>query len=141
MRSIQTLFASLVALGGLGPAQAQQTFNLDPAEAHRRVAEGQLTLIDVRRPDEWAQTGLPHGAIGATLQDANFVTLVLAAVDGDTRAPVAVICRSGARSLTAQKKLKEAALSNVFNVTEGMSGSRGTGPGWLARGLAVTPSN
>ena len=83
------------------------------------VASGDVTLIDVRRPNEWAETGMAEGAIGATLQDADFIDQVRAALGGDTSKPVALICRSGGRSATAQKKLEAAGFSQVTNVTGG----------------------
>lgn len=62
---------------------------------------------------------MAEGAIGATLQDSDFLDQILAAVDGDKTRPVALICRSGARSAKAQKMLVEAGYTSVLNVTGG----------------------
>ncbi len=109
--------------------------------AHQRTQSGELTLIDVREPHEWASTGLPQGAVGATLQDEDFVDQVLAAVGGDKSAPIALSCRTGRRSERAAKVLSEAGFTDVSNLREGFVGRTGSGPGWKARGLPVESYN
>ena len=49
----QTAFAQSV------PTQGGE---LSPPQAHALATSGQITLIDVRRPDEWASTGSGEGA-------------------------------------------------------------------------------
>lgn len=93
------------------------------------------TLIDVRQPTEWAATGLPASAKGVSLTRPDFIEAVLAEVGGDKSRPVAVICRSGARSVQAADKLVAAGFTNVTNVGDGMIGREGVGVGWLAAKL------
>jgi rhodanese-related sulfurtransferase len=111
-------------------------------EARRLTEGGSLTLIDVRSPTEWRQTGVPEGALAITIHDARgeagFVEAVLAAVGGDRDRPIAVICASGVRSHRAQQWLADNGFRNVADVREGMLG-RGDDPGWLDRGLPVEP--
>jgi rhodanese-related sulfurtransferase len=66
----------------------------------------------------------------------SFMDDLLAAVDGDKDAPIAIICRTGNRTTFTQRALMKQGFTNVFNVKEGMAGS-GAGPGWLRRGLPV----
>jgi rhodanese-related sulfurtransferase len=107
-------------------------------EAAERAARGELVLVDIRRPDEWAATGIPEPAATATLEDPGFVAAVTAAAGGDLARPVALICRSGARSARGAALLAERGFSRLSHVGEGMAGSA-AGPGWLARGLPVRP--
>ena len=107
-----------------------------PADAaHKLVQRGEMILIDVRTPTEWAMTGMPRDSIGATLQDVDFLAQARGAVLGDLEYPVAVICRSGNRSSEAAKRLAQAGFTHVFDVAEGMTGHEGTGDGWIKRGL------
>ncbi len=115
---------------------------LSAPDAHRLTTTGETTVIDVRSPFEWLQTGIPEGALAITIHDprgeAGFVEAVLAAVDGDRNASIALICASGVRSHRAQQWLKDRGFSDVADVSEGMLG-RGAAPGWLDRGLPTEP--
>lgn len=115
---------------------------LSAPDAQRLAAAGELTLIDIRTPEEWRQTGVardaklvnmvhPGGADG-------FVSEVLKQVDGDADAPIALICRTGNRTTQIQRLLVSRGFSQVYNITEGMVGSS-AGPGWIKRGLPVDP--
>jgi len=115
---------------------------LSAPDAQRLAAAGELTLIDIRTPEEWRQTGVardaklvnmvhPGGADG-------FVSEVLKQVDGDADAPIALICRTGNRTTQIQRLLVSRGFSQVYNITEGMVGSS-VGPGWIKRGLPVDP--
>lgn len=125
----------LIALLG-GPAGAADELSLGAAEALRRVEAGELTLIDIRRPDEWRQTGLPRGAVGIDMRRPDFVEAVLRQVGGDRDAAIAIICRTGNRTARVQRLLREQGFSRVYNLSEGMAGSA-AGPGWLRQGLPV----
>ena len=104
------------------------------------IQAGKLTLIDVRTPDEWKETGVAQGAARIDMNQprgaAGFVDEVLKRTKGDKNAPVALICRSGNRSTQMQSLLQAQGFTKVFNVREGMSGG-GAGPGWLRRGLPL----
>lgn len=125
-----------VLLGG--PALAADELALDATEALRRVEVGELTLIDIRRPDEWRQTGLPRGAVGIDLRRPDFAEAVLRQVGGDRAAAIAIVCRTGNRTARAQRLLREQGFSRVYELREGIAGSA-VGPGWLRRGLPVEP--
>jgi len=118
---------------------------LAPETAKTRADQGELTVIDVRLPQEWAQTGLPEGAKGVSLQNPatfevrpGFVADVLRAVDGNRERPIALICARGNRSAFARDLLERAGFANVHDISEGMIGGE-NGPGWLARDLPIEP--
>lgn len=111
--------------------------HLTAPEALELVQAGQITLIDIRRPDEWARTGLPQGAVALDMRRADFGSALLAALEGDRSAPVALICARGVRSARLGAALRKAGFENLMEVPEGMLGS-GAGPGWVKRGLPVT---
>ena len=114
-------------------------------EAPRAAAlaeAGELIVVDVRGPGEWAQTGVPRGAVEVSLfpspgtTNRNFIDQVLAAVGGDKSRPIATICATGVRSSMAGDILRKAGFTAVYDIAEGMQGSK-SGPGWLRRGLPV----
>lgn len=123
------------------PIQAEE---LSAPEAYARASAGEITLIDVRRPSEWRQTGLPAHGEAITIHDPEglpaFVRKIAALLDNDPARPVALICASGVRSSYAEKLLEQAGFTAVYNVTEGMMGGR-AGPGWLKRDLPTALVN
>lgn len=131
---------AVLLLGALlgGPVLAADELALDATEALRRVEAGELTLIDIRRPDEWRQTGLPRGAVGIDLRRPDFAEAVLRQVGGDRGAAIAIVCRTGNRTARVQRLLREQGFSRVYELREGIAGSA-AGPGWLRRGLPVEP--
>lgn len=108
-----------------------------PVQAHALAGEGEIFLVDIRRPDEWAETGVGEGAIPIDMRRADFVEALIAATAEDPDRPVALICARGVRSSQLTARLAAGGMTNLVDVPEGMLGSR-AGPGWLKRGLPVT---
>lgn len=133
-----TLAAGAVLLISLSGCAQESGPSVAAPEAWSQAQAGQLTLIDIRRPDEWKQTGVAKGALEINMAHpqgaAGFVKQVEAELGGNKHAPVGLICRTGNRTTQMQKVLTDAGFTNVVNIKEGMAGS-GAGPGWLARGL------
>lgn len=134
------LCGGIVAAKTLIPGEGR----LAAPEAHAMATRGEIRLLDVRAEREWRETGLPKGAVGASIHHpegrAGFVAAALAAVDGDRDRAVATIATTGVRSTRAQAWLIEAGFTRVYNVKEGMFGrydETGAQPGWLNRGLPV----
>jgi len=140
---------ALVALtaGGFVAADGQNLFYtaitedfpggiLSAPAAHAKAVAGEITLIDIRRPDEWERTGSGEGAHRIDLRVDNFAALVQEAAGGDLDAPVALICARGVRSARTSNQLIDAGFTNIIDVPEGMLGSA-AGPGWLERGLPL----
>ena len=112
--------------------------SLAAPDAYAQAQAGKLTLIDIRRPDEWRQTGVAKDALQINMAqgDAGFVAQVAAETGGDKNAPIGLICRTGNRTTQMQQVLREAGFTQVYNIKEGMAGSA-AGPGWIARGLPL----
>ncbi|MBM2576449.1 rhodanese-like domain-containing protein [Jannaschia sp. Os4] len=130
-----------LAAGGLaaGYALTRDRFEGDaatPPEALAAATSGDLVLVDIRRPDEWARTGLPAPAHGIDMRRDDFVDALLELTGGARDRPVALICARGVRSDRMSARLAEAGFTRIVDVPEGMLGSR-AGPGWLERGLPV----
>ena len=92
-----------------------------------------LTVVDVRTPPEWQQTGVVAGSKLVPLSnDAGFLKAMDMAADPSR--PVVLICRSGNRSGVAARMLEARYPGRkIYNIREGMNG-------WLAaRQPVVTP--
>jgi rhodanese-related sulfurtransferase len=141
-RKRMLLWALAVWLAAPGPLAAADArpVALAADTAFAEAAEGALTVVDIRTPQEWRQTGIPRGATAVTLHDpqgpAGFLRKILALVDGDKGRPIALLCTSGSRSAWAAALLQRQGFAAVYNVAEGMLGN-GRAPGWLRRGLPV----
>ena len=133
--------AVTVGTAAVLPARAGQA-RLSAPEAHERLRKGEILLLDIRRADEWRDTGIAEGATTLSMHDpagpTGFLNAVLQAVEMNRDRPIALICASGVRSSWAQRFLQANGFTRVDNVIEGMLG-RGKAPGWIRRGLPVTP--
>ena len=129
--------ATGLAGGAVVAARARDRFDgatIAPADALARARAGDLLLVDVRRPDEWAATGVPEGGHPLDMRRDDFEAALLALAAGDRDRAVALICARGVRSDRVAARLAAVGFTRVLDVSEGMLGSR-AGPGWVARGL------
>jgi rhodanese-related sulfurtransferase len=109
---------------------------IDPVLAHKLAVSGEITLLDIRRPDEWRKTGSGQGANRLDMRRKDFVAALDVLLKGDRSKPVALICARGVRSNRMSEKLKVAGFTNIIDVPEGMLGSK-AGPGWIKRKLPL----
>lgn len=107
---------------------------LDNAGLARMVESGAL-VIDIRRPEEWRQTGVVEGSHLITAFDArgrmlpDFPERFSAITDPEQ--PVVLICRTGNRTDALGRLLAEdAGYQQVFNVSRGIVS-------WIGGGGAV----
>jgi rhodanese-related sulfurtransferase len=113
---------------------------LSPPDAWTLAEKGELTIIDVRTPPEWAWTGVPKTAHRSNWWQLSgrdgFLEDVLEIAGNHRNRRIALICARGVRSSEATRFLKEQGFTNVADIGEGMLGSR-AGPGWLGRQLPL----
>ncbi|SEW42304.1 Rhodanese-related sulfurtransferase [Cognatiyoonia koreensis] len=152
MISRRRALQGLVGLGAIGVAAfvgpdlfyaaitpTSEARTLTPPEAYDAAKAGQIILVDIRRPDEWASTGSPEGGHRVDLRTADFAQTLAMLVDGNKDAPIALICARGVRSARTSNMLLEAGFTNIIDVPEGMLGSP-AGPGWIRRELPLDHS-
>jgi rhodanese-related sulfurtransferase len=88
---------------------------ITPAEVQHRQAEGaNLTLLDVREPQEYAEA---HVA-GSTMIPLGQLAFQLAKLPKDR--PIVVLCRSGNRSGVAAQMLRRQGFTDVHNLRGGI---------------------
>ena len=98
--------------------------NIDNNQLAQMMKDG-VTLVDIRRKEEWQQTGIIKGAKTITFFDKygrinpNFVSEFKALVKPDQ--PVALICRTGNRTRAASQAIsQQLGYKKVYNVSHGM---------------------
>ena len=99
--------------------------NLDNPQL-QLMLEDNVPLYDIRRPEEWRQTGVIEGSQLLTFVDAggrvqaDFLNRFTAAVGKDDT--VILICRTGSRTSTLARYLVEQmGYTQVFNVRHGIT--------------------
>ncbi|MEL7182702.1 MAG: rhodanese-like domain-containing protein [Pseudomonadota bacterium] len=107
---------------------------MTPEEVLAAVKANEVHLIDIRRPDEWAATGVPAGGHPIDMRRPDFLTALQEVTHGRVDVPIALICARGVRSDRLSARLTDAGFTQIVDVPEGMLGSA-AGPGWLGRGL------
>lgn len=109
---------------------------LSVAQAYAQATQGDIWLIDIRRPDEWQRTGVGEGAFPVDMRRKDFVQALALVTKAAPSRPVALICARGVRSARLGQAMREAGYANIIDVPEGMLGSS-AGQGWLKSGLPV----
>jgi len=127
----------LLVLLAAVPAQGGVDVTAISVDDLARYRDAGVTVIDVRRDDEWRSTGVIDGSALITAFDSNgrlnpdFVAEVVRVADPAT--PVALICRSGRRSAVAAQLLKEeAGFTQAWTVNGGMNA-------WIGSRKPVAP--
>lgn len=111
---------------------------LGAEQAYARSLAREILLIDIRHPDEWAETGIATTAVPITMhQDISvFLRKIREAQSGHPATGLALICAQGSRSRYMQRFLYRVGFRSVMDVSEGMIGGP-AGKGWIASKLPV----
>lgn len=102
----------LLMLGACGNAGYK---NVSQEEAKKLIDKKEVTVLDVRTPEEFQQGHIP----GATLIPVQILDGSLGELDKDTA--YLVVCRSGNRSVQASDILTNNGFTQVYNMTGGMN--------------------
>ncbi len=137
--------AALATIPG-APLLAQQAsspntapfYQITASEAHEQAASGEIVLVDIRTPEEWAETGIGEGAIPLDMREDDFVKKLVALRLANPEKPIALICRTGNRSQFVVSALAGQGFPGLVDVPEGMAGGP-RGKGWIPTGLPTIP--
>lgn len=118
--------------------------DISPQKAHEWMISGQAVLVDVRTDAEREWVGFVPGAVAVAWKqwpgmalNADFDQAIRQAAEGRT---LALLCRSGVRSVAAAKRASELGLT-AYNILGGFEGDpddqahRGHKNGWRHAGL------
>ena len=126
-------FCAMLVVGAV-PLRAE-VIQVDSAGLERLRADG-VTVIDVRRPDEWRETGVIEGSHLLTFFDKKgrydldrWLPALAAIAESDQ--PVAIICRSGKRSGRVARMLDDRfGYRHVYTARDGILG-------WIEEGRST----
>ncbi len=138
LKAVPVFLALLISLGVFTFAHAAEFMSVKSASKLSR--SGQILLLDIRRPSEWKQDGIPASGHGISMHVEGFLGKLDRLTKGNKNAKIALICATGARSSWLSDQLEARGYTSVINVSEGMHGSQ-RGPGWLASKLPIKKPN
>jgi len=131
---IARLFVIALFVLTLGGCAEPPYTNVDTGQLKALLTEG-VPLYDIRRPEEWRETGVVEGSRKLTFVDASgrpnpeFLPRFTAEVDKNS--PVVLICRSGNRTdALARHLVEKLGYTQVYNVRHGINR-------WLSEGNPV----
>jgi rhodanese-related sulfurtransferase len=129
------LLTSLFAMPAIAQTAADRA-TMSVREAHERNKVGAVILVDIRRPDEWADTGVAEGAIKLDMTSPVFEARLAGLRAENPGKPIAIICRTANRTRHVQEVLGKRGWTNIVDVRGGMLGD-GRNKGWLDEGLPL----
>lgn len=91
--------------------------HVDAEKAAQLVAEGKVTVLDVRTEDEFKE-GHIKGAANVDLLSQDFVKKLETV---DKSKPVLVHCQAGGRSTRSLPKLEQAGFTEIYHLDGGMA--------------------
>lgn len=121
---IARLFAIVLLAFSLGACAEPPYTNVDNGKLKELIAQG-VPLYDVRRAEEWRQTGVVEGSRKLTFVDAggrlNPEFLPRFGAEVDKTAPVVLICRTGNRTDALARELAQMGYTQIYNVRDGIT--------------------
>lgn len=125
----RSLVVALLLLPAVSRAQVSLPA-VDVRQALERQRAGTSILVDVRTPEEWAETGTPKGAVRIDMTSDTFVVQLDALRKANPGKDIDLICRTASRSSYVQRALAASGWKGLVNVRGGMAGSP-EGIGWI----------
>jgi len=134
-RLFSLLIGTVLALATFGPnlSNAAEAELAGVQEARQETVDGKMLLIDIRRPDEWQESGIPDVAIELDMRASDFLEKLLALIEKNPGKRLGFICAVGSRSRYLSNWLSQRGIGNIVNVSAGVHGRNG----WLANRLPV----
>ena len=121
-------------------AAVAETAILSAPAAYEAMQTGDLILIDIRTPEEWAETGVAQGALALTMHSRDFGAKLTALFAAQPNANFGLICATGGRTSYVTSVLEKNGITGVVDVSEGMLGNS-LGAGWVARDMPVVTAD
>ncbi len=121
---ITRLFALVLFALSLSACAEPPYTNVDNGKLKELIAQG-VPLYDVRRAEEWSQTGVVEGSRKLTFVDAagrmnpEFLSRFTSEVGKDQ--PAVLICRTGNRTDSLARELAQMGYSKIYNVRDGIT--------------------
>ena len=128
---------TILAGGFMLPASfvsGQSAVTLSPREAYEAAQAKRVLLVDIRGAEEWADSGLPQGALALDIDAPAFEVRIAGLRLDNPGKRIVLIDRTGAQAVAVAQKLAGRGWRDLAGVRGGMLGPGG----WLAEKLPVT---
>ncbi|RYE34440.1 MAG: rhodanese-like domain-containing protein [Hyphomicrobiales bacterium] len=112
----------------------QSVATLSPREAHEAAQAKRVLFVDIRGTQEWADTGIPQGALPLDIDAPAFEVRIAGLRLDNPGMRIVMIDRTGAQAVAVAQKLAGRGWRDLAAVRGGMLGPGG----WLAEKLPVT---
>lgn len=89
------------------------------ALSSKELTNGDALVVDIRRPEEWAQTGVVEGSVLFTYAGADRFLAQVGPILSDGR-DLVLICRSGNRTARAAAELADKIPNRIISVEGGI---------------------
>jgi rhodanese-related sulfurtransferase len=126
LKSTLFLIFTMVAVGllcpGCGVSQSEGIVRLNNEQFAEKMKSPGYVILDVRTPEEF-QASRIEGAILINVLDKSAFMKKIKALD--TNQKYLVYCRSGNRSMTAAKILKDNGFEHIYELQTGIIGWKG----------------
>jgi phage shock protein E len=109
-------FAALILLAGCSSTGSATTVNLNVSEFSQKITEPDVTILDVRTPEEFA-SGHIEGALNFNFNSGDFANEITRLNPSEN---YAIYCRSGSRSGQAASIMHKAGFHDVSNLNGGV---------------------
>ena len=112
--------AAAIGFGLYQPEAHAENLTLEALSGQALATSEDTLLVDIRRPEEWKQTGVIEGALLVTYTDPqSFLQAVQPHLrDGQK---LALVCRSGNRTSQATRQIAQSINGHVIDVQGGMN--------------------
>ena len=111
----------------------QSVTMLSPREAYEAALAKRVVLVDIRDAAEWADTGLPQGAVALSADASAFEVRIAGLRLDNPGKRIVLIDRTGAQAVAVAQKLAGRGWRDLAAVRGGILGPGG----WLAERLPV----
>lgn len=135
MNRRQMLVLPLLAAAASARAQGALP-SVSVHEASARLAAGKSVLVDIRRPEEWAETGVAAGAVKLDMTADDFLPKLQSLMKANPDKDIDIICRTANRTTFVQSELAKRGWKGIVNVRGGMAG-RAPDIGWIGARLPL----
>lgn len=132
---LRTFLACIALISLFGCSESPPYTNIDNQQLNTLKAQG-IPVYDIRRADEWKQTGVIQGSHTLTFVDEkgklmpDFIEKFTKEVNKND--PVILICRTGNRTdVLSRALIKELGYTKIYNVKNGITR-------WISEGQPVT---
>ncbi|MBC8753641.1 rhodanese-like domain-containing protein [Kordia sp. YSTF-M3] len=125
LQKITFVFIALTFLVFFSCSNAPKENNITVTELYELLKDAEVTVLDVRTPEEVAEGKITGKALEANFYDDTFVADVTSKIAKDQT--IYVYCKSGRRSGKTVVTLRELGYSKTYNVEGGIKAWKAAG--------------